>query len=41
MLKDKQYVVIKTYKITIFEIRRDFNVLSYIACPHYPYIRVY
>jgi len=20
---------------------RDFNVLSYIACPRYPYIRVY
>jgi len=40
-LEDEQYVVIKAYKFTIFEIWRDFNVLSYIACPRYPYIRVY
>jgi len=40
-LEDVQDVVIKTYKFTIFQIWRDFNVLSYIACPRYPYIRVY
>jgi len=39
-LEDEQYVVIKAYKFTVFEIWRDFNVLSYIACPRYPYIRV-
>ena len=40
-LEDGQYVVIKAYKFTIFEIWGDFNVLSYIVCPRYPYIRVY
>ena len=40
-LEDEQYVVIKAYKFTVLEIWRDFNVLSYIACPRYPYIRVY
>ena len=40
-LEDEQYVVIKAYKFTVFEIWRDFNVLSYIACPRYPYITVY
>jgi len=40
-LEDEQYVVLKAYKFTVFEIWRDFNVLSYIACPRYPYIRVY
>ena len=40
-LEDEQYVVIKAYKFTVFEIWRDLNVLSYIACPRYPYIRVY
>ena len=40
-LEDEQYIVIKAYKFTVFEIWRDFNVLSYIACPRYPYIRVY
>ena len=40
-LEYEQYVVIKAYKFTIFEIWRDFNVLSFIACPRYPYIRVY
>ena len=39
--EDEQYVVIKAYKFTVVEIWRDFNVLSYIACLHYPYIRVY
>ena len=34
------YVVIKAYKFTVFEFWRDFNVLLYIACPCYPYIRV-
>ena len=29
------------YKFTVLEIWRDFNVLPYIACPRYPYIRVY
>jgi len=40
-LEDERYVVIKAYKLTIFEILRNFFVLSYIACPRYPYIRVY
>ena len=40
-LEDGWYVVINAYKLTILEIWRDFNVLSYIACPRYPYIRVY
>jgi len=40
-LEDERYVVIKAYKFTVFEIWRDFNVLPYIACPRYPYIRVY
>jgi len=40
-LEDEWYVVIKAYKLTFFEILRDFFVLSYIACPRYPYIRVY
>jgi len=40
-LEDEQYVVIKAYTFTVFEIWRDFNVLSYIVRPRYPYIRVY
>ena len=40
-LEDGWYVVINAYKLTVFEIWKDFNVLSYIACPRYPYIRVY
>ena len=40
-LEDEQYVVIKAYKFTVFEIWRDFNVFSYIVYPRYPYIRVY
>ena len=40
-LDNEWYVVIKAYKLTVFEIWRDFNVLSYIPCPRYPYIRVY
>ena len=40
-LEDGWYVVINAYKLTVLEIWRDFNVLSYIACPRYPYIRVY
>jgi len=40
-LEDEQYVVIKAYKFIVCEIWRDFNVLSYIASPRYPYIRVY
>ena len=32
---------IKCCCFTVFEIWRDFNVLSYVACPRYPYIRVY
>jgi len=39
-LGDKWYVVIKAYKLTVFDILR-FVVLPYIACPHYPNIRVY
>jgi len=40
-LEDGWYVVINAYQFTVFEIWRDFFVLSYIACPRYPYIRVY
>ena len=40
-LEDEQYVVIKAYKFTVLEIWRDFNVLSYIVCPRYPYVGVY
>ena len=40
-LDDEWYIVIKAYKLTVFEILRNFFVLSYIACPRYPYIRVY
>ena len=40
-LEDEQYVVIKAYKFIVFEIWRDFHVLSYIACLRYPHIRVY
>ena len=39
-LEDEQYVI-KAYKFSVFEIWGDFNVLSYIASPRYPYIRVY
>ena len=35
-LEDEQYIAIKAYKFTVFEIWRDFNVLSYIACLRYP-----
>jgi len=31
----------KTGPAGVGEIWRDFNVLPYIACPRYPYIRVY
>ena len=34
-LEDEWYVVIKTYKLAVFEILGDFFVLPYIACPHY------
>ena len=40
-LGDEWYVVIKLYKLTVFDILRNFFVLPYIACPRYPYIRVY
>ena len=40
-LEDGWYVVINAYQFTVFEIWRDFFVLSYIACPRYPYIRFY
>jgi len=40
-LDDEWYVVKKAYKLTVFEILRNFFVLSNIACPRYPYIRVY
>ena len=40
-LEDEWYVVIKAISLPLFEILRDFFVLSYIACPRYPYIRVY
>ena len=39
--EDEWYVVIKAYKLAVFEILGDFFVLPYIACPRYPYIRVY
>ena len=40
-LDDEWYVVIKAYKLTVLEILRNFFALSYIACPRYPYTRVY
>ena len=41
-LEDEWYVVIKAYKLTDFEILRDFFCIVIIyACPRYPYIRVY
>ena len=41
-LEDEQYVVIKAYKFTVFEIWREILMyMSCIACPRYPYIRVY
>jgi len=40
-LEDEWNVVIKAYKLAVFEIWGDFFVLPYIACPCYPYIRVY
>ena len=40
-LEDGWYIVINAYKLTVFEIWGDIFVLSYIACPCYPYIRVY
>ena len=30
-LEDEQYIVIKAYKFTVFEIWRDFNVLPYVT----------
>ena len=40
-LEDEWYVVIKAYKLVVFEILGDFFVLPYTACLRYPYIRVY
>ena len=40
-LDDEWYIVIKAYKLTVFEISINFFVWSYIACPRYSYIRVY
>ena len=37
-LEGEWYVVIKAYKLAVFEILGDFFVLPYIACPRYPYI---
>jgi len=34
-------LVIKAYKLAVFEILGDFLVLPYIVWPRYPYIRVY
>ena len=31
-LEDEWYIIIKAYKISIFEILRDLFVLSHIAC---------
>ena len=33
---DEWYIVIKAYKLTVFDILRDFLVLPYIACTRYP-----
>ena len=38
-VEDEWYVVIKAYKLTVFEVLRDYFVLSYIVCLHYPYIQ--
>jgi len=41
-LEDEWYVVIKAYiSLPVLRFLRDFFVLSYIACPRHPYIRVY
>ena len=40
-VEDGWYIVINAYQLTVFDILRDFFVLPYIACPRYPYIRVY
>ena len=40
-LENEWYIVIKAYKLAVFEILGDFFVLPYIARPCYPYIRVY
>jgi len=37
-LKDEWFVVIKAYKLTVFDIWRDLFVSSCVACPCYPYI---
>ena len=34
------YKSLAMYKLAVFEILRDFFVLSYIGCPHYPYIHI-
>ena len=39
-LKDEQWAVIMAYKLAIFEILRDFFVLTYIKRPRYPYIHI-
>jgi len=40
-LKDEWCIVIKAHELAVFGILRDFFVLPYVACPCYPYIRVY
>jgi len=40
-LEDGWYIDINAYEFAVFEIWGDIFVLSYIACPRYPYIRVY
>ena len=35
-LVDERYIVIKAYKLTVFENLSDFSVLSYIVCSRYP-----
>jgi len=39
--EDELYIVIKAYKLAVFEILRGFFVLPYIVYPCYLYIRVY
>ena len=34
------YKGLAMYKLAVFEILRDFFVLSYIGCPHYPYVHI-
>ena len=40
ILENEWYVVVKAYKLAVFEIFRDFFVLPYIAFLCYPYVHI-